>query len=110
MARRRHTPEQIVRKLREAGRLLGEGASVADVARHLEVSEQTFHRRRPTRTGICGPSYGSSLATTPGGGIGGRMRCPSRIRGPTGKKQPEKTLITGGPKNGVRSPHLGLVS
>lgn len=46
MARRRHTPEQIVRKLREADRLLGEGAGIADVARHLGVSEQTFHRWR----------------------------------------------------------------
>lgn len=46
MARRRHTPEQIVRKLREADRLLGEGADIADVARHLEVSEQTYHRWR----------------------------------------------------------------
>ncbi len=44
--RRRHTPEQVVRKLREADRLLGEGASVADVARRLEVSEATFHRWR----------------------------------------------------------------
>jgi hypothetical protein len=35
MARRRHTPEQIKRKLREADRLRGEGAEVADVARHL---------------------------------------------------------------------------
>ena len=32
--RRRHTPEQIVRKLREADRLLNEGADVAAVARH----------------------------------------------------------------------------
>jgi transposase-like protein len=46
MARRRHTPEQIIRKLREADRLLGEGADVADVARRLEVSEQTYHRWR----------------------------------------------------------------
>jgi putative transposase len=46
MARRRHTPEQIIRKLREADRLLGEGAEVADVVRHLEVSEQTYHRWR----------------------------------------------------------------
>jgi putative transposase len=46
MARRRHTPEQIIRKLREADRLLGEGADVGDVARHLEVSEQTYHRWR----------------------------------------------------------------
>ncbi len=46
MARRRHTPEQIIRKLREADRLLSEGADVAAVARHLEVSEQTYHRWR----------------------------------------------------------------
>ena len=46
MARRRHTPEQIIRKLREADRLLNEGAEVADVARHLEVSEPTYHRWR----------------------------------------------------------------
>ena len=44
--RRRPTPEQIVRKLREADRLLNEGADVAAVARHLEVSEQTYHRWR----------------------------------------------------------------
>jgi len=46
MARRRHTPKQIIRKLREADRLLAEGAAVDDVARHLEVSEQTYHRWR----------------------------------------------------------------
>ena len=46
MARRRHTPEQIIRKLRAADRLLSEGAEVADVARQLEVSEQTYHRWR----------------------------------------------------------------
>ncbi len=46
MKRRRHTPEQIIRKLREADRLLGEGADVAEVARRLEVSEQTYHRWR----------------------------------------------------------------
>jgi putative transposase len=46
MARRRHTPEQIIRKLREADRLLGEGGDATDVARHLEISEQTYHRWR----------------------------------------------------------------
>jgi len=44
--KRRHTPEQIIRKLREAERLLGEGKQVAEVAKALEVSEQTFHRWR----------------------------------------------------------------
>lgn len=46
MKRRRHTPEQIVRKLREADRLLGEGKTIPEVARVLEVSENTFHRWR----------------------------------------------------------------
>ena len=45
-ARRRHTPEQIIRKLREADRLLGEGQEVSVVAKQLEVSEQTLHRWR----------------------------------------------------------------
>ncbi len=52
MARRRHTPEQVVRKLREADRMLGEGADIATVARHLEVSEQTFHRWRAQYGGM----------------------------------------------------------
>ena len=46
MKRRRHTPEQIIRKLREAEKMLGEGKQVAEVAKALEVSEQTFHRWR----------------------------------------------------------------
>jgi hypothetical protein len=43
---RRHTPEQIVRKLREADRLLAEGSDVDAVCRHLEVSVQTYQRWR----------------------------------------------------------------
>jgi len=46
MARRRHTPEQVVRKLREADRLLSEGKDVAEVARYLQVSEATYQRWR----------------------------------------------------------------
>ena len=46
MKRRRHTPEQIVRKLREVERLLGEGQTIAEAAKQVEVSEQTFHRWR----------------------------------------------------------------
>jgi transposase-like protein len=50
--RRRHTPEQIIRKLREAERMLGEGRQVPEVAKALEVSEQTFHRWRNTYGGM----------------------------------------------------------
>jgi putative transposase len=46
MKRSRHTPEQVIRKLREAERLLGEGRTIAEAAKELGVSEQTFHRWR----------------------------------------------------------------
>ncbi len=46
MKRRRHTPEQIVRKLREAERMLGEGKTIPEAAKELRVSEQTYHRWR----------------------------------------------------------------
>jgi transposase-like protein len=46
MKRRRHTPEQIIRKLREAERILGEGKTIPEAAKELGISEQTFHRWR----------------------------------------------------------------
>src|ERR1017187_8488273 len=44
--RRRHTPEQIVRKPGEAEKMLGGGIQGAEVAKALEVSEATYHRWR----------------------------------------------------------------
>jgi len=44
--KKRHTPEQIVRKLRQADEKLASGASVPEVARELGISEATFHRWR----------------------------------------------------------------
>jgi putative transposase len=41
MKRRRHTPEQAVRKIREGERLLNEGQELVEVLRHLEVTEST---------------------------------------------------------------------
>src|SRR5438045_8954259 len=46
MKRRHHTPEQIIRKLREAERMLGEGRTIPEAAKELEISEQTYHRWR----------------------------------------------------------------
>ena len=46
MKAKRHTPNQVIRKLREAELMLGEGKSIAEVAKALEVSEVTFHRWR----------------------------------------------------------------
>ena len=46
MKRTRHSPEQIITKLREADALLGGGASIGQVCQKLEVSEATLHRWR----------------------------------------------------------------
>ncbi len=46
MKRKRHTPEQVVRKLREADRMLAEGADLGLVCRQLEISVQTYQRWR----------------------------------------------------------------
>jgi transposase-like protein len=42
--RRRHTPEQIIRKLVEGNKLLAGGAELDEVCRHLQVAESTWHR------------------------------------------------------------------
>ena len=40
----RHTPDQIIRKLAEGNKLLGAGQELAEVCRHLEIAESTWHR------------------------------------------------------------------
>ena len=46
MKRQRHTPEQVVRKLREGERLLNDGKDLAEVLRHLGIAESTWNRWR----------------------------------------------------------------
>ena len=46
MKKKRHTPEQIIAKLREADAMLAAGRSIGQVVQHLGVSEQTYHRWR----------------------------------------------------------------
>ena len=44
--RKRHTPEQIIRKLRQADTMLSAGKDLGQVLQGLEVSEATFNRWR----------------------------------------------------------------
>ncbi len=46
MKRKRHTPEQIINKLREADAMLGAGRTIGQIVQHLGISEPTFHRWR----------------------------------------------------------------
>ena len=49
---KRHTPDQIVDRLREADALLNAGQSVAQVIQRLGVSEATYHRWRTQYGGM----------------------------------------------------------
>jgi len=44
LLRRRHTPDQIIRKLAEGNKLLGAGQDLSEVCRHLQIAESTWHR------------------------------------------------------------------
>jgi putative transposase len=46
MKRKRHDPEQVIKKLRDADAMLASGKTIGQVCQALEVSEQTFHRWR----------------------------------------------------------------
>ena len=46
MSKKRHTPEQIISKLREAEVLLSQKQSVPVACKRTEVSEQTYYRWR----------------------------------------------------------------
>ncbi|QDT89885.1 transposase [Gimesia algae] len=50
--RKRHNPEQIVRKLRDTDAMLNAGKDLASVLQNLEVSESTYQRWRIQYGGI----------------------------------------------------------
>lgn len=52
MKRTRHTPEQIITKLRDADAMLAAGRSVGQVVQALGVSEQTYNRWRSQYGGM----------------------------------------------------------
>ena len=78
MARKRQTPEQVINKLREAEVAIAGGSTVAEAARRIGVTEQTFYRWRSEYGGLridqarrlgCSPDLGLS------GEAGGRFQC-----------------------------------
>jgi len=55
MKRKKHTPQQIVEKLRTVEAELSQGRTFVEIARKLEVGEQTLHRWRNQYGGMKGP-------------------------------------------------------
>ncbi len=52
MKKTRHTPEQIIRMLRQAEAKLAAGTTLAQVAKELGISEATFHRWKARYSGM----------------------------------------------------------
>jgi len=52
MPRKIYTPEQIIRKLREAEVLIAEGMTTRNAARQIGVTEQTYYRWRKEYGGM----------------------------------------------------------
>ena len=52
MANRRHTPEEIVTKLRQVEVLVGQGMPRLDAIREVQITEQTFYRWRKLYGGM----------------------------------------------------------
>ena len=66
--RKRHTLEQIIRKLRHGDELAATGADVEEIARQLDVSVPTLYNWRK--------QYGGMKATTPKSSKNSRTRTP----------------------------------
>ena len=52
MARKKYTIEQIIVKLREVEVLCGQGKTIAEAVRHVEIPEQTYYRWRKEYGGM----------------------------------------------------------
>jgi putative transposase len=52
VAKKRHSAEQIINHLREAEILISQGKSIGEVARQIEVTEQTYYRWRKEYGGM----------------------------------------------------------
>ena len=52
MAKKRHTTEQIIHKLREAEVALSKGEALSKVVRKLGITEQTYYRWRKEYGGL----------------------------------------------------------
>ena len=52
MSRKRYSPEQIIRMLREAEVAMAQGQTVGQVCRTLGIAEQTFYRWRREYGGL----------------------------------------------------------
>ncbi len=91
MKRKRHTPQEIIAKLREAEVDLNQGATIEAVCRKLEISEQTFHRWRHLYGGMKGRKRKCAVKENRGAAGHGYRRAeghqPKKLVSPAGKRR-----------------------
>ena len=52
MARKRHSTEEVIKKLREAEIAVGQGYGLAEVCKKLAITQQTYYRWRKEYGGL----------------------------------------------------------
>lgn len=75
MKKKRHTPEEIAAKLRQADDMVGHGQLHSEVAKALGVSIMTYHRWRKARAGASarGPAVAAESRPRPNGEVEARI-------------------------------------
>ena len=76
MSRKRHSTDQIIGKLRQADVELGQGKTVEEACRALEITAQTYYRWRQKYGGMQ-PAMACLLYTSPSPPDRGCSRMPS---------------------------------
>ena len=56
MKKKRHTPEQIIKKLRAVEKITGQGKTVAEGCKVEAIGEQTYYRSKQQYSGMNVPS------------------------------------------------------
>src|SRR5215203_6339359 len=84
MRKKRHTPEEIVSKLRQVDVLVAQGTPVAEAIRAIGVTEVSGDRKLATARQFCPPSCVSGLPTSGSGGVRARPRGLAGCASPTG--------------------------
>jgi putative transposase len=63
--RKRHSPEEIESKLRQAEKMLAQGRRQADIAKALDISVMTYHRWRKKPPTVIHAAQGTSRIVMP---------------------------------------------
>src|SRR3954454_12484738 len=94
MRKKRHTPEEIVSKLRQVDVLVSQGTPVADAFRSIGVTEVDHHRELATTLQFCSAACLSGLPAPSSGGVRAGLRGLAGCAHPTDSAGPAPRSAT----------------